>query len=96
MTASRVGCVWNEVANQEEPPTMSPPPPPTPPPPSLADEKIRILERRLDDLTDKLDRQTRMNLMMTLHMSGIDQELVKYQNVMLAEYLESDRADTIK
>lgn len=89
MTASRVGCVWNELANQE-PPTMSPPPP------SLADEKIRNLERRLDELADKLARQTRMNLMMTMHMSSIDQELVKYQNAMLVDYLENSPIETIK
>ena len=68
----------------------------SPPPPSLADEKIRNLERRLDELADKLARQTRMNLMMTMHMSSIDQELVKYQNAMLVDYLENSPIETIK
>ena len=62
VTPSSMGCVWNEAA---KPPTMSPPP-------SSSDHnKFVKLERRINNLEARLERQTRMNLMMTLHLSSI-------------------------
>ena len=60
-----MGCVWNEAT---KPPTMSPPPPRLSSP---SDDHFVKLERRINNLEARLERQTRMNLMMTLHLSTI-------------------------
>ena len=76
------GCVWDEIPAVPAPKTQLP-----------DIDEIKILEFRIDDLERKLEKQARLNLMMTMHLGGLDQELAKYQNAMLADYLENHRTE---
>ena len=76
------GCVWDEIPAKVLPETEMP-----------DINEVKILEFRIDDLERKLEKQARLNLLMTMHLGGLDQELAKYQNAMLADYLENHRSE---